>query len=230
MRKLYGIYGAGGFSREVIPLLIHKKDISKEDVCFVVDKEYLPSVQEKLLLLNDEKINDYNILSYDKFRSIETNQKYITIAISDNNIRKEIYEKCSNDNINHFSILSHNSCIMDKVNIGKGSIISPFVTLTSNISIGKSFHANLYSYVAHDCKIGDYVTFAPAVKCNGNVIIEDNVYIGTGAIIKQGTPNNPIIIGKNAVIGAGSFVTKNVESNATVFGNPAKILNKNNIK
>ena len=119
---------------------------------------------------------------------------------------------------------------MDKVNIGKGSIISPFVTLTSNISIGKSFHANLYSYVAHDCKIGNYVTFAPAVKCNGNVIIEDNVYIGTGAIIKQGTPNNPIIIGKNAVIGAGSFVTKNVESNATVFGNPAKILNNKNIK
>ena len=77
MRKLYGIYGVGGFSREVIPLLIHKKDISKEDVCFVVDKEYLP---------NDETINDYNILSYDNFRSIDTNQKYITIAISDNNV------------------------------------------------------------------------------------------------------------------------------------------------
>ena len=198
MRKLYGIYGVGGFSREVIPLLIHKKDISKEDVCFVVDKEYLP---------NDETINDYNILSYDKFRSIDTNQKHITIAISDNGVRKEIYEKCSHDNINHYSILSHNSCIMDNVNIGKGSIISPFVTLTSNINIGKSFHANLYSYVAHDCEIGDYVTFAPAVKCNGNVIIEDNVYIGTGAIIKQGTPNKPIIIGSNAVIGAGSFVT-----------------------
>jgi hypothetical protein len=104
------------------------------------------------------------------------------------------------------------------------------VTLTSNINIGKSFHANLYSYVAHDCNIGDYVTFAPGVKCNGNVTIEDNVYIGSGAIIKQGTANKPIIIGKNSIIGAGSFVTKNVEKNTTVFGNPAKILNKNNIK
>ena len=43
-----------------------------------------------------------------------------------------------------------------------------------------------YVHIAHDCQVGDFVTFAPAVKCNGNVIIENNVYIGTGAIIKQG--------------------------------------------
>ena len=119
---------------------------------------------------------------------------------------------------------------MNNVKVGDGSIICPFVTLTSNINIGKSFHANIYSYVAHDCQIGDYVTFAPAVKCNGNVIIENNVYIGTGAIIKQGTKNKPIVIGENSIIGAGSFVTKNVEKNTTVFGNPAKILNKKNFK
>lgn len=50
--------------------------------------------------------------------------------------------------------------------------------------IGRSFHANIYSYVAHDCIIGDYVTFAPSVKCTGNVVIEDCVYIGTGAMRK----------------------------------------------
>ena len=63
---------------------------------------------------------------------------------------------------------------MDDVKIGEGAILSPYVTLTSNISIGKFFHANLYSYVEHDCFIGDFVTFAPGVKCNGNVVIGDN--------------------------------------------------------
>ncbi len=80
-----------------------------------------------------------------------------------------------------------NVIIMDNVEIGEGAVLCPFVTLTSNIRIGKYFHANLYSYVEHDCVIGDYVTFAPAVRCNGNVIVEDHVYLGTGAIIKQGT-------------------------------------------
>ena len=87
---------------------------------------------------------------------------------------------------------------MDDVQIGVGAILCPFVTLTSNIRIGQHFHANLYSYVEHDCIIGDYVTFAPAVKCNGNIVIEDHAYIGTGAIIKQGKPGQPLVIGRGA--------------------------------
>ena len=72
----------------------------------------------------------------------------------------------------------------------------------------KFFHANLYSYVEHDCEIGNYVTFAPGVKCNGNIIINDNCYIGSGVIIKNGKPKNKLIIGENSVIGAGAVVTK----------------------
>lgn len=64
------------------------------------------------------------------------------------------------------------------VSIGFGAILSPFSCLTSNIKIGVCFQANIYSYVGHDCKIGDYVTLAPGAKCNGNVVIEDHVYIG----------------------------------------------------
>ena len=36
------------------------------------------------------------------------------------------------------------------------------------------------------------------MKCNGNVIIEDDVYVGTGSIIKQGKPGRPLVIGKGA--------------------------------
>ena len=97
-------------------------------------------------------------------------------------------------------------------------ILCPFTTITSNTKIGKGFHANIYSYVAHDCIIGDYVTFAPSVKCNGNVHIEEHAYIGTGAIIKQGTPEKPIVIGKGAVVGMGAVVTKSVKPGDVVFG------------
>jgi acetyltransferase-like isoleucine patch superfamily enzyme len=103
-----------------------------------------------------------------------------------------------------------NVVVMDDVVIGEGALLSPFVTLTSNIRIGRFFHANLYSYVEHDCVIGDFVTFAPGVKCNGNIVIEDHAYIGAGAVIKQGKPSQPLVIGRGAVVGMGAVVTKNV--------------------
>ena len=98
--------------------------------------------------------------------------------------------------------------------------------ITSNAQIGSFFQANIYSYVAHDCKIGDFVTFAPRVSCNGNVVIEDHAYIGTGAVIRQGTADRPIVIGSGAVVGMGAVVTKSVPPGTTVVGNPAAELQR----
>src|SRR3546814_2777967 len=94
---------------------------------------------------------------------------------------------------------------MDDVEIAEGALVSPYVTFTSNIKVGRCFHANLYSYVEHDCVIGDYVTFAPGVRCNGNIRIGDRAYIGSGAVIRQN-----LTIGADAVIGMGAVVTKDV--------------------
>ena len=115
---------------------------------------------------------------------------------------------------------------MDAVETAAGAALSPFVTIGSNVKIGQCFHANLYSYVEHDCIIGDYVTFAPGVKCNGNIHIQDHAYIGAGAIIKQGTPDQPLIIGTGAIVGMGAVVTKSVPAGVTVVGNPARILQR----
>ena len=99
--------------------------------------------------------------------------------------------------------------------------------MTSNIEIGVCFQANIYSYVGHDCRVGDYVTLAPCVKCNGNVVIEDHVYIGAGALIKPGTRDNPTVIGRGAKIGMGAVVIQNVAPGAQVFGNPARAFSIN---
>ena len=52
------------------------------------------------------------------------------------------------------------------------------------------------------------MTFAPAVKCNGNIVIEDHAYIGAGAVVKQGEPANPLAIGLGAIVGMWTVIRK----------------------
>ena len=53
----------------------------------------------------------------------------------------------------------------------------------------------------------------------GNIVIDDDVWIGYGATIMSG-----VHIGQGAVIAAGAIVTNNVPPYAIVGGNPAKLI------
>ena len=211
-KEIYAVYGASGFGREVMPLL--RANVSGGDIYFVDDHS------NKLML------NGHQVVSYEGFLELHAEKKYIAIAIADTGLRQSLTERCLGDGIEIISVSATNCTVMDAVEFDAGLILCPYTTITSNVKIGKSFHANIYSYVAHDCVIGDYVTFAPGVKCNGNVVIEDYAYIGTGAMIKQGRPGKPLRIGKGAVVGMGAVVTKDVADGVVVLGNPAKPLTR----
>jgi len=210
--NLYGIVGAGGFGREVMPVALdmltrgHQEPIS--EIVFVVEHG------------DTQPVNGHRVITADEFLA-SRQKKYFNIAIADHQARERIARNFVAAGALPFSIRALNSLCMSANEIGEGAILCPFTTITSNATIGKFFHANIYSYVAHDCQIGDFVTFAPNVHCNGRVIIEDNAYIGAGAIIKQGTDAKPIIIGRGAVVGMGAVVTKSVAPFSTVIGNPA---------
>ncbi|AUX69627.1 acetyltransferase [Porphyrobacter sp. HT-58-2] len=214
MTKLIGIYGASGFGREVMAVARLQCAEQGAELVFIDDS------------LAAAMSNGHQVVTFTDFCSLPADERLVTIAIADAKVREKLAGRCREAGVSQFDICAANVFVGDEVKAGEGAILQPFVCLTGNISIGRCFHANIYSYVAHDCEIGDFVTFAPGVKCNGNVHIHDHAYIGTGAILRQGTPEKPLTIGAGAVIGMGAVVTKDVAPGVTVVGNPARPLVK----
>jgi sugar O-acyltransferase (sialic acid O-acetyltransferase NeuD family) len=215
MNNLIGIYGVGGCGRGIMP----------------VAREQLRKRPEAQLVFIDDnaggqRINGHDVLTFEAFMDAPAGERSVAIAIASSRARQTVAERCRTAGISFFDVRATNAIEMDDVEIGEGALISPFVTFTSNIRIGAHFHANLYSCVEHDCVIGDYVTFAPGVRCNGNVHIGDHAYIGAGAIIRQGNPGTPLKIGAGAVVGMGAAVIRDVPAGRTVVGNPARELDR----
>lgn len=212
-QPIYAVYGVSGCGRGVMPLAreqLLSLDIPQDRLVFVDDNP------------KERVVNNQQVMTYLEYVAVEASEHKIVIAIADSVVREKLAKRCLADGLKPWSVTAQNIVVMDDVRIGEGAILSPFVTLTSNIQIGQHFQANSYSYVEHDCVIGDFVTFAPAVKCNGNIVIGDHAYISAGAVIKHGNPGKPLVIGADAVVGMGAVVTKDVSPGTTVVGNPAR--------
>jgi sugar O-acyltransferase (sialic acid O-acetyltransferase NeuD family) len=219
---VFGLYGAGGFAREVMPFVAQSVEGQFSQFNDVNVSIYFLETDPK-----STDVNGYPLISEDEFFNLPCDARYFNVAIGDSAARADIASRCLSRGALPLSLKAPNAIVYDANDIGIGAIMCANTMVTSNAKIGNFFHANIYSYVAHDCVIGDYVTFAPSVRCNGRVHIHDHAYIGTGAVIKEGSPGQPLVIGEGAVVGMGAVVTKDVPPFTTVVGNPARPFVKN---
>ncbi len=169
-------------------------------------------------------INGHGVLSFAAFCAEPADSRSVAIAIADPATRARLARQCDAAGLASLAVSAADVVIMDDVEIGPGALLSPGMVITSNIRIGRHFHGNIHSIVEHDCVIGDFVTFAPGVRCNGAIHIGDGAYIGAGAVIRQGTSARPVRIGAGAVVGMGAVVLGDVPDGATMVGNPARVL------
>lgn len=76
--------------------------------------------------------------------------------------------------------------------------------------------------ICHDGSIEVlYQRYGLRIDRVGPIIIENDVFIGEGAIVLGGTT-----IGEGSIIGAGSVLRQSVPAGSIVMGNPAKVVGK----
>ncbi len=105
------------------------------------------------------------------------------------------------------------------IRIGDYSLICPGVRISSavGVEIGHSVMMAHRVYITdadwHDL----YDRTAPGKRAP--ITIEDNVWLGDGAIVCKG-----VKIGANSVVGAGAVVVEDIPPNAVAAGNPARVV------
>jgi acetyltransferase-like isoleucine patch superfamily enzyme len=136
------------------------------------------------------------------------------------------------------------------VKIGANAKIWHFVYIGDRTIIGNDTVVGSLTHIDRDVQIGNECLIAGMVYLPPYTEVEDNVFIGPGAILtndkypKAGgnwqkrligvkVKHNATIcagamiragvtIGNNSVVGMGAVVTRDVPPNAVVYGNPAK--------
>ena len=210
-KQRIAIYGASGFGRE-LAWLAESHD-SLRVLCFIDDN---PTKCGSTL-------NGIPVYGFEDLCNFGKEVKTV-VGIGDPKIRDAITRKVASAGLDFITLIHPDVKSSKLVEIGRGTVICPGTILTTNIKLGKHVQINLGCTIGHDVVMDDYATLAPGVHISGWVHIGKRVYIGTGAVIINGTQDKPIIIGDDAVIGAGACVTLSIPEGETWVGVPAKVI------
>ena len=211
------IYGAGGFAREVAWLVEScSVDQSRFEVACLVDDNATS---------HEHRLNDIPVMSLNAaYRQFPT--ALAVGGIGSSQIRQRVMEKAAAIGFGVATFVHPRTARSRWITVGAGTVICAGCTLTTNIELGRHVQINLDCTIGHDVVMEDYVTLAPGVHISGQVRLGRRVYVGTGAVIINGTEAEPLIIEEDVTIGAGACVTRSVSRGETVVGVPAKALQR----
>jgi sugar O-acyltransferase (sialic acid O-acetyltransferase NeuD family) len=215
--KQIAIYGGGGFAREVAWLIQScNEGVEKyQVVCFIDDNE----------AAHGAVLNGIPVMGLETARQRFPRAR-VGGGIGTPKARQRLMEKAASVGFEFETIIHPRVELSQWIEVGIGTVICAGNILTTNIVLGQHVQINLDCTIGHDVVMGDFTTLTPGVHVSGCVHFGQRVYVGTGAVINNGTQQDPIVIGDDVVVGAGACVVKSVPAGLTVVGVPAKPLQR----
>ncbi|MEO0049647.1 MAG: NeuD/PglB/VioB family sugar acetyltransferase [candidate division WOR-3 bacterium] len=210
--KQIAVYGAGGFGRGIAWLA---QVCGNEVVCFIDDDE----------LKIGKIFNEIPVLTLEEARKKYPHTR-VVVAVNEPKARESIVSKVINSGFTFATLVHPHVELSPWVKIGEGSIIREGCNFSVNIVLGRHVILNMDCTIGHDAVLDDYVTLAPGAHISGYNHLGKRVNIGTGAVVINGTQEEPLVIGDDAIVGAGACVIRPVPPGVTVVGVPARPIEK----
>lgn len=211
MKKKILVYGSGGFGKEIVWLIDSTDEF--EMVGFIDDT----------VNLQGSLIVDMPVYGFDA-AVIQYPEACVVIAQGNSKNRELLANKIKNVGMKLATLIHPRTEISRRVVYGEGTVICAGNSITVDISMGENTQINLNCTIGHDVVMGDYCTLSPGVHISGHVHMGNRVFVGTGAVIINGSKDSPLIIEDDVVIGASSCVTKSLKAGNTYVGIPARLV------
>lgn len=209
------IFGNGEFAKLMKYYI--DNDTDYKILAITVDRSFINS--------DNDEIDGIKVLPFDEIvNRFSPNECSILIAIGYskmNTIRENIFKKCKKLGFSIASYISSTAIIAGNSVLGEGNIILEDVLIQPFVQIGDCNIIWYKSAIAHNCNIGDFNTFAGMSSVSGDVVIENNCFIGNNSTIKD-----KLTIANYTLVGAGSYINYNTSEYDVFVPCKSKLLEK----
>lgn len=196
------IIGMGGHAKSVIDVLEKEKEF--EIIGYVVND----------MKGKEPKDNKYPVIGNDAdLKNLyESGIKNAAMGIGflgKSNIRKKLWYKLKRIGFRFPVICDSTVVLANDIEMDEGCFLGKGVIVNAGTVIERMSIINTGAIIEHECHIGAFTHISVGSVLCGNVIVEEQSFIGANATIIQG-----IYIGKECIIGAGVTVRKDLEDNS----------------
>jgi UDP-perosamine 4-acetyltransferase len=206
------VIGAGGQARVVYEILQFDQNI---DVVAFIDNSPRGSDED---IMRVPVLGPHSVVS----DLIDDGVEGFIVAIGDNEVRSQHFEKFRKMGLIPISAIHHNAHISPSADIGDGVVVQSSAELMTNVTVGNNTIINTGTIIEHEVSIDDNAHVGPGTTVAGRVNIGAMTFVGMGCAVKENTE-----IGKDVIVGAGSVVLDDVAPGLIIAGSPAETVGIN---
>lgn len=139
------------------------------------------------------------------------------VAIGNCAVRRKLQTGLEENGASIATLIHPSAVVARDVSVGRGTAIMAGAVVNPGTVLGCGCIVNTCASVDHDCCVGDFVHIAVGASVCGTVCLEEESWIGAGAVIIQG-----LSICAGCMLGAGTVVVKSITEKGTYLGVPAR--------